>query len=79
MRSFITAVKLFVYATIRSNQAIRLTSIEPTGELKLKKALVFLLFVVGLYVMLDTTVCNGMRYHDYAAGIDRSFHCPWKK
>jgi len=45
----------------------------------LKKALVFLLFVIGLYVMLDTTVCNVMHYHDYAAGIDRSFHCPWKR
>jgi len=23
-------------------------------------------------------VCEGMSYHDYAAGIDRRFQCPWK-
>jgi hypothetical protein len=23
-------------------------------------------------------VCEGMTYHDYAAGIDRRFNCPWK-
>ncbi len=27
---------------------------------------------------VDQMVCEGMSYHDYAAGIDRRFQCPWK-
>ena len=44
------------------------------------KKLVFLSILgLGIYTLLNLTVCNGMKYHDYAAGIDRTFSCPWKK
>ncbi len=37
-----------------------------------------LVLALGAAVFVDRVVCEGMTYHDYAAGIDRRFHCPWK-
>ncbi len=44
------------------------------------KLFILLIFgFIALYFLIDNTVCNGMSYHDYAAGIDRRFSCPWQK
>ncbi|CAM8650333.1 MAG: hypothetical protein ACK5F1_01360 [Burkholderiales bacterium] len=40
-----------------------------------------LLLVAGLaavFLFIDQVVCNRWSYHDYAAGIDRRFICPWQ-
>jgi hypothetical protein len=40
--------------------------------------LLLLLAALCAAAFVDQVVCEGMTYHDYAAGIDRRFQCPWK-
>jgi hypothetical protein len=40
--------------------------------------LALLLAALGLGLFIDRVVCGGMTYHDYAAGNDKRFNCPWK-
>jgi hypothetical protein len=40
--------------------------------------LLLLLAALCAAAFVDQVVCEGMTYHDYAAGIDRRFNCPWK-
>lgn len=39
-------------------------------------AVVLILFFV-IFVSVDKLLCNKWKYHDYAAGIDRSLSCFW--
>ena len=49
------------------------------SDVRIMKIKIFLILsLISLFIFINEKVCKDMRYHDYAAGIDRSFNCPWK-
>lgn len=44
----------------------------------LKLLLILVALIGAVFLFIDRMVCNNWTYHDYKAGIERRFLCPWQ-